>query len=181
MEEQTTWRGHGFTLFVFGGIVFLCATFFVLGMLVGRSQGQKYASANAADTTKTQTAADKPDFDTLTELKKDEPPAPVLVAPPNEDPAPSETQAPDTQRDKDPVVTHSTVNIQVGAMAQHSAAVKLVSEMKKLGFKALILPPSANDKDAYYRVQVGPFEDAPEAESARQKLQSAGYRAIIKK
>src|SRR5215510_6804667 len=44
MEDQTSWRGHTFTLLVFTGIVVLCSIFFILGMLVGRAQGQKMAS-----------------------------------------------------------------------------------------------------------------------------------------
>ena len=34
---------------VFAGIVFLCSIFFVLGMLVGRSQGQKFATVALAE------------------------------------------------------------------------------------------------------------------------------------
>src|SRR5690349_17282228 len=51
MEDQTSWKAHTFTLVVFAGIVVLCSIFFILGMLVGRVQGQKLAlvtSANAA-------------------------------------------------------------------------------------------------------------------------------------
>ena len=44
-EEQASWKGHGFTLVVFAGIVVLCAIFFVLGMTVGRQQGQRAAQA----------------------------------------------------------------------------------------------------------------------------------------
>jgi len=48
MEETTTsWRNHSFTLLVFGGIVVLCSIFFVLGMLVGRNQGQRMAESSA--------------------------------------------------------------------------------------------------------------------------------------
>src|SRR4051812_18987021 len=44
MDEQVTWKGQSFTLLVFGGIVFLCSIFFVLGMLVGRGQGKSAAA-----------------------------------------------------------------------------------------------------------------------------------------
>jgi cell division septation protein DedD len=50
MEETASWKGHSFTLLVFGGIVALCSIFFVLGMLVGRSQGQRMAEMASADT-----------------------------------------------------------------------------------------------------------------------------------
>src|SRR5689334_188580 len=47
MEDQNSWKGHSFTLMIFGGIVVLCAIFFVLGMLVGRMQGLKLATITA--------------------------------------------------------------------------------------------------------------------------------------
>lgn len=50
MDENTTsWRNHGFTLMIFGGIVVLSSIFFVLGMLVGRNQGQKAAEVAYAE------------------------------------------------------------------------------------------------------------------------------------
>lgn len=42
-ETNTSWKNHSFTLLIFGGIVALCFIFFVLGMLVGRNQGQRIA------------------------------------------------------------------------------------------------------------------------------------------
>ena len=48
MEEQTTWKGHTFTLLVFTGIVVLRSIFFIFGMLVGRAEGQKIAGAGGA-------------------------------------------------------------------------------------------------------------------------------------
>src|SRR5260370_17150538 len=48
MEEETSWKGHSFTMLVFTGIVVLCSIFFILGMLVGRDQGQKLAVAASA-------------------------------------------------------------------------------------------------------------------------------------
>ena len=44
---EQSWKGHSFTLLVFTGIVVLSSIFFILGMLVGRSQGQKIASTSA--------------------------------------------------------------------------------------------------------------------------------------
>ncbi len=44
MDDQTSWKGHSFTLLIFGGVVILCSIFFILGMLVGRQ-----AEAVAAD------------------------------------------------------------------------------------------------------------------------------------
>src|SRR5437899_8886974 len=48
MQDQTSWKSQTFTLLVFAGIVVLCSIFFILGMLVGRNQGQKLAFAATA-------------------------------------------------------------------------------------------------------------------------------------
>jgi cell division protein FtsN len=56
MEDQASWKGHSFTLLVFGGIVVLCSVFFALGMLVGRSQGQRAGEAAAAAKAAAETA-----------------------------------------------------------------------------------------------------------------------------
>ena len=36
--DDNSWRGHNFTLLIFGGVVVLCSIFFILGMMVGRAQ-----------------------------------------------------------------------------------------------------------------------------------------------
>ena len=79
MEEQTTWKGHTFTLIVFTGIVVLSSIFFILGMLVGRAQVQKYASTATvsakSDASKAGTKDDKLDFTFYDSVKKEDPPA----------------------------------------------------------------------------------------------------------
>lgn len=50
MEENlTSWKNHSFTLMIFVGIVVLSSIFFVLGMIVGRSQGKHAAEVALAD------------------------------------------------------------------------------------------------------------------------------------
>src|SRR5215467_6266923 len=80
MEEQTSWQGHTFTLMIFGGIVILCSIFFVLGMLVGRTQSVKIGTVASAD------AAAKPQSKELApqDLLDSEPPAPSLPPKPVE-------------------------------------------------------------------------------------------------
>src|SRR6059036_2288926 len=80
MEEQASWKTHSFTLFVFAGIVVLCSIFFILGMLVGRAQAQKIASAGpGAAALKNEAKApakdDKPELTFYESIKKEEPPA----------------------------------------------------------------------------------------------------------
>src|SRR5437899_1765104 len=78
MEEQTTWQGHTFTLFVFTGIVVLCSIFFILGMLVGRTQVQKVVGTGTVGTPKKVEAKalpkeDRQDFPCFDSLRTEDP------------------------------------------------------------------------------------------------------------
>src|SRR6516165_8406150 len=107
MEEQTTWKGHSFTLLVFTGIVVLCSIFFILGMLVGRQQGQKFAfvaSANTKPDAKAAPKEDKPDNFTFYDSVKKENQAALQPAPARKVEPPSEpaTAAVETPKKLDP-------------------------------------------------------------------------------
>jgi cell division septation protein DedD len=191
MEEQSSWRGHGFTFFVFIGIVVLSGIFFILGMLVGYSQGQKYAVGGAeAKKIAPSAAPTVNDLDFSEELQRNElPPLVVESAPQAEDPLEDALPSEPAHKGENssppgpaPAPTANGVVVQVEALGRASAALKLVDELKKLGFKAAIVPPSPGAKDSLYRVQVGPYADSAEANSAKRKLESAGYpHPIVKK
>src|SRR5581483_4885526 len=95
MEEQTSWKSHSFTLLVFTGIVVLCSIFFILGMLVGRDQGQKFAfAASVAAATKAEARQaalpkedGKPDLTFYDSVKQAEPKS--LEPPPVPDAVPA--------------------------------------------------------------------------------------------
>ena len=188
MEEATSWKGHTFTLFVFGGIVVLCSIFFVLGMLVGRAQAQKLGptEANASilrGEAKRGPAEDKSDFTFYDAVKKEAsanfdhepakletPPAPAATpADPPSEPPPSAARA-----------SSNTFNYQVGAVRKRADAEKVVDELKAKGFRGFIVNPAADDPNPFFRVQVGPFSDS-DAPAAKKDLEAAGYRPIPKK
>src|SRR4051794_19072300 len=98
MDEQTTWKGHTFTLLVFTGIVVLCSIFFILGMLVGRAEGQKIAGASASGVSSKNEAKPAPKEDKLDlpfydSLKKEDQPA-LQTPPPKPEPAPPALELP---------------------------------------------------------------------------------------
>jgi cell division protein FtsN len=188
MREETTWKGHTFTLMVFAGIAVLCSIFFVLGMLVGRAQGQKMASAAAAtDPSKAGAPAEineeGVDLTFYEEVKRDTRPAPegAQLKP---DPAPSKpavtTEAIRPALPPPVAGSENAVHFQVGAFPKEAAAEKLLAAVKKKGFDGLILKPAADERNPFFRVQVGPYTPQ-EAQQARKKLESAGYRPILKK
>lgn len=187
MEEQTSWKGHAFTLMIFGGIVVLCSIFFVLGMLVGRTQSAKLSTVASAE------AATKPAIKDQVEpesFKEDLPlpekstrfdPAPMKPAPETPLRAKKLEAAPAPKVEDEAAAPRPvTINLQISALGKQSEAEKLVDDLKKKGFRAFMLTPAPNDPKPYYRVQVG-ATDRIEAESLKQKLEAAGYKnAIIK-
>jgi cell division septation protein DedD len=203
-EDQTTWKGHTFTLLVFTGIVVLCSIFFILGMLVGRQQGQKYASVTSAaakNDAKTAPKEDKQDFTFYDSVKKEDQlafqpaPPPPRVDPdpqpeppptrrekPMKEPAPAPKRPPVPQAAPAPSSTPSNVvNFQVGAVRKASDAQKLLAGLKKKGFRAYMVEPQKGDSNPLYRVQVGPFADVIEAEQVKKKLEKENYQIYLKK
>jgi len=193
MDDQTSWKGHSFTLVVFTGIVVLCSIFFILGMLVGRAQGQKLAfsvSAAAATRADSRPAAreeDKPDLTFYDSVKKAAPPSLEPPPPPKIEPVIPDTTKPGAlERDPAPAsavppAPANVLNYQIGAVRKSSDAEKLLDKVRKKGFRAFILAPPADDPNPFFRIQVGPFADVIEAGEAKKKLESAGYQPILKK
>ena len=191
MEEQTTWKGHTFTLLVFTGIVVVCSIFFILGMLAGRAEGQKLsASVSGGTAAKREAKAaakdDTPDFTFYDSVKKEEPPV-LQAGPAKPDPQPLAAEplkktrpAPEPPPAPTPA-QEKFLNYQIGALRKAADAEKLLNDVKKKGFRAFILAPPASDTNPYFRVQVGPFADQLEAQDVKKKLESAGYQPILKK
>ena len=180
MEQQTSWRGQTFTLVIFGGIVVLCSIFFVLGMLVGRTQGLKLATiATAEAATKPEAAdpaaKDRPEHTFFEAVEKNKPaPLETLPAKPAAPaPAPPKVEAPP------PVV--EVVTIQVAALPKADSAEKIVEKLRAQGFRAFSVAPAPDDPKPFYRVQLAD-PNGVEAESLKRKLVGAGYKdAMIRK
>jgi cell division septation protein DedD len=184
MEEQS-WKGHSFTLLVFTGIVVLSSIFFILGMLVGRAQGQKIAATSAsaaaakADAKPAPKEEDKTDFTFYDSVKKEQP-ATLAPVPAKPEPAPAKA-APLEQLPRVTSKPANVVNYQVGAVRKAADAERLLNAVKKKGFKAFILSPSADESNPYFRIQVGPFTDSIQAEQVKKNLEAAGFKPMLKK
>jgi cell division septation protein DedD len=184
---EQSWKGHSFTLLVFTGIVVLSSIFFILGMLVGRSQGQKIASTSAsaaaakADAKTAAKEEDKTDFTFYDSVKKDPPAAlaPITAKPEPPAPAAAPKAAAPLEQLPPPRVTSkpaNAVNYQVGAVKKSADAERLLSDVKKKGFKAFIMSPTAGEANPYFRILVGPFTDPIEAEQVKKNLEAAGFK-----
>lgn len=198
MEESTSWRGHSFTLLVFAGIVVLCSVFFVLGMMVGRTQvSVESAGAGAAPAPKDQIAAEvrpEPELQPAT-AKESKPAAKAPAKAPEK--APEKPRIPDDSVLRPPPppearsepaalapVTKTQPQVsyyQVSAFKQVKDAEKLVADLKGKGFSALIVSPASGDPNPFYRVQVGPLHTQDEVIDAQVKLQTAGFKPILRK
>jgi cell division septation protein DedD len=185
MEEQNSSKGQTFTLMIFGGIVVLCSIFFILGMLVGRTQGIKLATVAAAEAAvkanPPKTVVDeRPELGFYDDVDKKKPAVLEPPSRPQQKPAPpKESVLSPPPRIETPPAPVNTLSIQVAALKKSTDAAKQVDELKKKGFKALILAPAPGDNNPLYRVQV-PVPNQLQAELMKKQLEAAGYKPILK-
>jgi cell division septation protein DedD len=189
-SEVPSWKGHSFTLLVFGGIVVLCSIFFVLGMLVGRNQGQRIAEMHAAEVADPKNAAQPlPEtqpplefFDKTTGTTPDDTLEPRVTPPAT----PEDTElAPTPPPQPDAAALKASVPDkpywQIIASKDSKEAEKAVDKVRSKGFQARILAPPPGGADAVYRVLVGPYDSEAEAEMAKKELEDLGFKGLFPK
>jgi cell division septation protein DedD len=124
-------------------------------------------------------------------LEAAEKPAPAAApaATPTAAPANKEASAPPaatesakaipvSARFQPPRMLKGSVVLQVAAVTHQSDAVAMADALQRKKFSAFVLAPSG---DNFYRVQVGPYRDERNAESAKNALERAGFKSIIKR
>ena len=164
---------------VFFAVVLLCAVFFTFGFVLGRNQAppqsevqpsaQKPASARGAapeakDLSFYERVEGNPPSDTLPRKQPAQPPVAAQPKPAQAPPAPARAAEP--------------IYLQIAALSQEADAKRLAQELEKLGFSVLLRPPR---EDRFYRVQVGPFENAELADAAQRRLEAQGFRQIVRR
>jgi DedD protein len=189
--------GTGKLLFLFFGLVGICALFFALGYSLGRKTepGLTTASAAAPQTSPNMNKASSaaapaqpmtfyksveqktasPDLAPPADAKTDNSAAPAAPASGTSPSAPASTTA-------DPATmlpASSSYFVQVAAVSKQEDADALVDALKKKEYPAFVAAQSAADK--LFRVQLGPFADVKDAEAMRTKLVGDGYSPILKK
>jgi cell division septation protein DedD len=68
--------------------------------------------------------------------------------------------------------------VQVAALTKQADALNVASTLVRRNFPAYVVPPQG---DKYYRVQVGPYPNQKAADAARKSIESAGFKAIVKR
>ena len=77
-----------------------------------------------------------------------------------------------------PQTPHGSFTVQVAALTKQADALNVASTLMKKNFPAYVVPPQG---DKYYRVQVGPYPNQKAADAARKSIESAGFKAIVKR
>jgi len=196
---------------LFVGVVLLCAVFFSLGYVMGKSQygGSVHAAyspvrsmvpVSVPDKEKVKQNASLPpgggdwDFYANKSNNQMEPAAPspktVSPAPPphsGDESAPFIVPLDDRKpvrattqpaRFAPPRLLGGSVILQVAAVTRQGDALAMADALQRKKFRSFVLAPSS---DNFYRVQVGPYADEPAADAARNDLERAGFKAIIKR
>lgn len=86
--------------------------------------------------------------------------------------------APPPSRFRAPRMSRNAVVLQVAALRHESDALALADALQQKGFPAFVLTPTS---DAFYRVQVGPFDSQSVGDKAKQSLEREGFKAIYRR
>jgi cell division septation protein DedD len=77
-----------------------------------------------------------------------------------------------------PLIPRGALTLQVAAFTKESDALALAEALQQKKFPAFVLTPGG---DHYYRVQVGPYADAPSANMAKRALENEGFKPIVRR
>jgi cell division septation protein DedD len=206
-QDQEATAGTGRLLFMFLGMVVLCAVFFGLGYSVGKSSvpaatqaaepspavtasggGAKPSPLNAGGAAPTQTTSgDQLTFYKSVEQKDQQPglaakPASSAEAKPAA-PAPPKTEdarlaAAAGMTPVTATAPGSGYTVQIAAVSRQEDADALVKALQKKQYPVFV---ASNLPDKLFHVQVGPFSDSKEADAMKARLVTDGYKPIVKK
>jgi len=197
-EDTEITLGTGKLLFLFFGLVAVCALFFALGYSLGRksepslatsappspqvssnaSKGSGAASNPAQSMTFYKAVEQKDANAQLTPPAENKTDATVAAANNTTTTAPASTPAANPTETSMALPT-SGYFVQVAAVSKQEDAEALVDALKKKEYPAFVAPQVTTDK--LFRVQLGPFTEIKEAEAMRTRLIGDGYSPILKK
>lgn len=185
--------GTGKLLFLFFGLVAICAVFFALGYSLGRKSEPAITTASAAVNPEPSANVKKngnapaatPQMTFYKNVEQKEA-SPDLATPETKTdnaatPAAPVPAAANQPAPADPSTTTPTSSyfVQVAAVSKQEDADALVDALKKKEYPAFVAAGANADK--LFRVQLGPFAEIKDAEAMRTKLVGDGYSPIVKK
>jgi cell division septation protein DedD len=206
LEPLETTTGTGRLLFMFLGMVVLCAIFFGLGYSLGRTSGPgttqaaeppaqtagngaaKPSALNAGDSGSQPSSGQLTFYDAVQQkdaqpglaAKSDAPAAKPPAAAPTTEEAKLAVAVGMTPVTTAPAVSAPAVgyNVQIAAVSRKEDADALVKALRKKQYPVFI---ASNVPDKLFHVQVGPFADLKEADAMKARLVADGYKPIVKK
>ena len=198
-EDTEITLGTGKLLVLFFGLVGVCALFFALGYSLGRKSEPSLATNVPAtpqvssNSGKASGAASTPAQPmTFYKAVEQKDANAELTPPPDQKPGDATpaaasnattTSAPAASPAANPneltTALPSGYFVQVAAVSKQEDAQALVDALKKKEYPAFVAAQVATDK--LFRVQLGPYAEAKEAEAMRTRLIGDGYSPILKK
>ena len=138
LDDQSSWRGHSFTMLIFGGVVVLCSIFFILGMLVGRAQVEFVAATTPAELSAEEADPDEFDLTFYESVEQDETQPLESVRP--------AAPAPDLEAEvrSGPQDVEAYITLQIAALSNAEQAAKLLEEIRSKGFGKAFYPRSGS-------------------------------------
>lgn len=176
--------GTGKLLGIFFTLTVLCAVFFTLGYLLGKSTAAGgHTQIIATVPSGSISSAGKPSAISKAPDVPAPSPSPEANAPQTTPSATGSTTAPVAQANPaaPPAEIKSNVNgtytVQVAAVSKQGDADILAAALRKKQYPVFIASATA---DALFHVLVGPFTTQQDAETMRNRLSADGYNAIVK-
>jgi cell division septation protein DedD len=189
-EDTEITLGTGKLLVLFFGLVAVCALFFALGYSLGRKSepgtvaaaGMTAAPQSSSNAAKASSGSAAPPMTFYKAVEQKE--ATSELTPPadakSDTPAsPANTPAQPTTVDPSTTLPATGYFVQVAAVSKQEDAQALVDALKKKEYPAFVAAQTTADK--LFRVQLGPFAEAKDAEVMRTRLIGDGYSPILKK
>jgi septal ring-binding cell division protein DamX len=178
--------GTGKLLGIFFALTFLCAVFFTMGYLLGKSSVAGGRTEIVGTIPSGGNAAGKPSA--VNKAPETPPPAPSADASSQQPPATSAaatsgTSTPAAQPSTAPAASdiksnvNGTYTVQVAAVSKQEDADILATALRKKQYPVFIASATG---DALFHVQVGPFSSQQDADTMRNRLSADGYNAIVK-
>jgi len=186
--------GTGKLLFLFFGLVGVCAMFFALGYSLGRKSEPAITTASAAGspqvvpgTTKSSSGSPAQPMTFYKSVEQKDANSELSPAADGKTdttaaPATDAASAPKPAADAPDAATTLPTGgyfVQVAAVSKQEDGEALVDALKKKEYPAFVTAQAPADK--LFHVQVGPFADFKDAESMRARLIADGYSPILKK
>jgi DedD protein len=185
-QDMEITLGVGRMLMVFFGLVAVCAVCFGLGYSVGHRPAIPATAAVTDTPPRPEPRASKPRAETpeLTFYKavkhdrEDAAPAPVESSPAVVDKSPARPEHP-SRKPPTPTPAAGTYMVQVAAVSKKEDADALLGALRRKNYS--VSEATNQPHDNLYHVQIGPFSDVKQAESARLRLVGDGYNPIVKR